>query len=162
MREYRIKEIPVKKLVGKRMTMSFAENQTGELWKSFMPRRREITNNVNQDLISMQVYPAGFFRNFNPTTPFEKWAAVEVNEFNSVPEGMETYVLPEGLYVVFIYHGKASDAAPFFQHILGEWLPQSDYQLDDRPHFEILGEKYKNDSPYSEEEIWIPVKEKSE
>ncbi|PSK81140.1 hypothetical protein CLV93_111117 [Prolixibacter denitrificans] len=52
--------------------MSFADNQTGELWKSFMPRRREITNNVNQDLISMQVYPSGFFANFNPTTPFEK------------------------------------------------------------------------------------------
>ncbi|GET22256.1 GyrI-like small molecule binding protein [Prolixibacter denitrificans] len=73
---------------------------------------------------------------------------------------METFVLPEGLYLVFIYRGKASDATPFFQHILGEWLPQTDYQLDEKPHFEILGEKYKNDSPDSEEEIWIPVKKK--
>jgi AraC family transcriptional regulator len=32
--------------------------------------------------------------------------------------------------------------------------------LDNRPHFEILGEKYKQGSPDSEEEIWIPVKEK--
>jgi len=33
--------------------------------------------------------------------------------------------------------------------------------LDNRPHFEVLGEKYKNGDPESEEEIWIPVKEKA-
>ena len=73
---------------------------------------------------------------------------------------METFTLPEGLYLAFNYRGKASDAAPFFQYILGEWLQQSDFLLDDRPHFEVLGEKYMNDSPDSEEEIWIPVKKK--
>jgi AraC family transcriptional regulator len=31
---------------------------------------------------------------------------------------------------------------------------------DDRPHFEILGDKYKNDHPDSEEEIWILCREK--
>ena len=34
------------------------------------------------------------------------------------------------------------------------------YTLDDRPHFEILGEKYKNQDPDSEEELWIPIKPK--
>jgi AraC family transcriptional regulator len=29
--------------------------------------------------------------------------------------------------------------------------------LDNRPHFEILGEKYKQGSTDAEEEIWIPV-----
>jgi AraC family transcriptional regulator len=29
--------------------------------------------------------------------------------------------------------------------------------LDDRPHFEVLGEKYKNNDPTSEKEIWIPI-----
>ena len=158
--EYRRELLPGKKLVGKRMTMSFADDKTGELWKSFMQQRREIPDNINQELISMQVYPARFFTDFHPTTPFEKWAAAEVTDFENVPGGMETFILPEGLYLVFNYRGKASDAAPFFQNILGEWLPQSDYRLDDRPHFEVLGEKYKNDSPDSEEEIWIPVKKK--
>ena len=158
--KHRIETITCKKLVGKRKTTSFADDKTGELWKSFMQQWREIPNNINQELISMQVYPPKFFTDFHPTTPFEKWAAVEVTDFNPVPEGMETYILPEGLYLIFIYRGKASDAAPFFQYILGEWLPQSDYRLDDRPHFEILEEKYKNDSSDSEEEIWIPVKRK--
>jgi AraC family transcriptional regulator len=47
-----------------------------------------------------------------------------------------------------------------FQYIFGTWLPNSEYVLDNRPHFEILGEKYKNDDPTSEEEIWIPIKAK--
>ena len=34
-----IKIIPQKKLIGKRLTMSFANNRTAELWRSFMPRR---------------------------------------------------------------------------------------------------------------------------
>lgn len=28
-------------------------------------------------------------------------------------------------------------------------------RVDDRPHFEVLGGKYQNNSPNSEEEIWI-------
>jgi AraC family transcriptional regulator len=37
-------------------------------------------------------------------------------------------------------------------------LPGSDYSLDSRAHFEILGKKYKHDDPNSEEEVWIPIK----
>jgi AraC family transcriptional regulator len=39
-------------------------------------------------------------------------------------------------------------------------LPNLGYTLDDRAHFEVLGEKYKNNDPLSEEEIWIPIKKK--
>jgi AraC family transcriptional regulator len=37
-------------------------------------------------------------------------------------------------------------------------LPKSEYELDYRPHFEILGEKYKNNDQLSEEDIFIPIK----
>lgn len=47
-----------------------------------------------------------------------------------------------------------------FGYIFGTWLPNSGYIMDDRPHFEILGAKYKNNDPESEEEIWIPIKER--
>jgi AraC family transcriptional regulator len=29
-----------------------------------------------------------------------------------------------------------------------------------RPHMELLGEKYRNNDPHSEEEIWIPIEPK--
>jgi predicted transcriptional regulator YdeE len=33
-------------------------------------------------------------------------------------------------------------------------------KIDNRPHFEVLGDKYKNNDPSSEEEIWIPIRKK--
>ena len=156
----RIETISEKKLVGRRLKMSFANNRTGELWRGFMPRRREIKNNLTADLVSMQVYNQPLdFSNFNPHQEFEKWAAVEVSDFDGVPDNMETYVLAGGLYAVFMYKGLSTDNS-IFQYIFTTWLPDSGYLLDDRPHFEILGAKYKNNDPDSEEEIWIPVRGK--
>ena len=108
----------------------------------------------------MQIYSPGFFDHFSPEAEFEKWAAAEVEDFTMVPEGMEHVTLPEGMYAVFLYKGAASEAASTYRYIMGTWLEESDFILDHRPHFEILGEKYKNEDPSSEEEIWIPVKPK--
>jgi AraC family transcriptional regulator len=145
-----------KKLVGKRLTMSLANPKVSELWKDFMPRRKEVLNSVSNDLISMVVYKPDHFEDFRPSNEFEKWATVEVADFDKVPNDMETYVLPSGLYAVFDYKGLSADNS-IFQYIFGTWLPHSDYRLDNRPHFEILGDKYKNNDPRSEEEIWIPI-----
>lgn len=158
--EPRIKTLKEKKLAGNHIVMSLANNKTGELWKSFMPRRREITNALNSDLISMAIYKPNHFADFKPTNEFEKWAAVEVSNFDNVPNGMETFTLTGGLYAVFDYKGSSTDVS-IFQYIFTTWLPQSGYLLDSRPHFEVLGDKYKNASPDSEEEIWIPIKEKN-
>ena len=158
--DYKIETISPKKLIGKRLKMSLAENKTGALWQSFMPRRKEIDNKLNADLFSMQVYENAldYFKNFNPQTVFEKWAALEVTDFDSIPDGMESYTLSGGLYAVFSHKGDNSTANKVFEYIFATWLPESDYALDNREHFEILGEKYKNNDPDSEEEIWIPIK----
>ena len=158
----RIERLSAKKLVGKRMTMTFSDNKTYELWHGFMPRRKEILNHIDNDLYSVQIYTPGFFGNFDPDAKFEKWAAIEVTDFDKIPEGLDAFTLPGGLYAVFHYKGAASSSAATFKYILGTWLPNSGYILDDRPHFEILGEKYKNEDPDSEEELWIPVKYKSD
>ncbi|TAE50674.1 MAG: AraC family transcriptional regulator [Bacteroidetes bacterium] len=153
----RIVQASEKKLIGKRLKMSLAHNKTGELWKSFVPRRSEIRKPLTKDWISLQVYEAGHFAEMNPTREFEKWAAVEVSDFDEVPDDMETFTLKGGLYAIFDYKGSSNDSR-IFQFIFGVWLPGSEYELDERPHLEVLGEKYKNNDPESEEEIWIPVK----
>lgn len=159
--EPRIEELTEKKLVGKHMTMSLTDNKTAELWRSFMPRRKEIENSVGTDLYSLQVYGDSYFRDFNPGAEFVKWAAAEVKDFGKIPDGMDSLVLPGGLYAVFLHKGAASTGPKTFEYIFGTWLPSSEYALDNRPHFEVLGEKYKNDDPSSEEEIWIPIKLKN-
>jgi AraC family transcriptional regulator len=96
-----------------------------------------------------------------PDTEFVKWAALEVEDFSYIPEYMQAYTLAGGLYAVFIHIGPPAAFEKTFQYIFNEWLPHSIYTLDDREHFEILGAKYKNNEPDSEEEIWIPIKPKA-
>ena len=155
----RIETLNEKKLVGIRLTMSLSDNKTGELWRNFMPRRKEITNNLTNDLISLVVYKPNHFADFKPANEFERWATAEVGSFDNVPSEMESFVLQGGLYAVFDYKGSSIDKS-IFQYIFGVWLPNSVYLLDNRPHFEVLGDKYKNNDPSSEEEIWIPIRTK--
>ena len=67
-------------------------------------------------------------------------------------------VLEGGLYAVFTYTGLPADYRESFQFIFYTWLPASGYKLDSRAHFNLLGEKYRNNDPTSEEEIWVPVR----
>jgi AraC family transcriptional regulator len=107
----------------------------------------------------MQIYDKSFdFNNIDLHKKFEKWAAAEVSAVENIGEDMETIDIPDGLYAVFIQKGKASDGHITFRYIFEKWLPKSPYEIDDRPHFELLGKKYKNEDPTSEEEIYIPIK----
>lgn len=155
-----ISEFPSRTVVGVNVRMSHTNNRTSELWRSLLPRRNEIVNALSGDLLSITRYDGiPDFRKFNPAAEFEKWAAVEVSTGANPPEGMRLFVIPAGLYAVFQYKGLSTDPAPF-QYIFGTWLPGSEYGLDHREHFEILGANYRNNDPESEEEICIPIKRK--
>jgi AraC family transcriptional regulator len=155
--EPKIITITEKNFIGYKTEMSFVNNKTGDLWKIFLPRKKEVNNIIGNELFSIELYPPSFFINFNPNNNFEKWAAVEVSSFNNIPENMDKYVSPEGLYAVFTYKGLASNVPKMYQNILQTWIPNSGYSLDTRPHFAVMGDKYKNNDPNSEEELWIPI-----
>lgn len=157
----RIEKLKEKRLVGNCMKMSLSNNKTRELWSQFAPRIKEISNRTSEDKISMQIYPPLYYKQFNPTTEFEKWATVEVKDFEHIPSRMKSFTLLEGLYAVFDYKGSSSDTS-IFEYIFSKWLPASNYIVDNRPHFEVLGSKYSNNDPNSEEEIWIPIQEKQQ
>jgi len=104
--EPRIEMSTEKKFVGKRLKMSFSKNKTFELWRSFMPQRKEIQHIIGTELYSIENYDPLFFDTFNPDLEFEKWAAVEVSHLTTIPHEMETLISPQGLYAVFIHKGK--------------------------------------------------------
>lgn len=154
----RIEHLSPKTLVGMRRTMTFATMNPAILWSAFMPRKQEIPLMVGTDLYSLEVYPHNFFASMSIDAEFDKWAAVEVSENQYVPDGMETLSVPEGMYAVFVHYGPASEAKATYDAIFRTWLPASGYLLDDRPHFAVMGAKYRHNDPQSEEEIWIPVR----
>ncbi len=155
--EPRLFDLPEKKLIGTRLKMSLAQDRTIDLWRKFMPLRKQIKNKVDEKLISMQVYEENFgFDSFNEHTVFEKWACVEVHDFSSVPAEFETYFLKGGLYGVFHHRGAMDTAPQTWHYIFKVWLPASLYELDEREHFEVLDENYKNHDQDAEEEVWVP------
>jgi AraC family transcriptional regulator len=159
--EPRMETLNETRLVGKKSRMSFARNTTSRLWREFMPLRKQIGNILDASLYSVEVYEdAGYFREFDPLREFEKWAAVPVRSHDLIPEDLEGLMIPEGLYAVFRYKGKESEVSGMYRYIYGTWIKKSGYILDHRPHFAIMGPKYKGEHPDSEEELWIPVKEK--
>lgn len=157
----RIELLNEKKMIGQSLKMTLGNDQTFRLWSGLMPRRKELKNAIGSDLYSIQLYDKLYtFDHFTMNTFFVKWAAVEVTNFDNIPKGMKSLTLEEGLYAVFIHKGMVQDFPITMNFIFKKWLPTSIYQLDDRPHFEILGKKYKNNDPNSEEEVWIPIKVK--
>lgn len=151
--------LPEIKLVGKRRSMSLVTNQTQALWQDFMPYRNEIINRIGNDFYSIQNYTTDYFENFTLEKTFEKWAAVQVSDFESLPHAMESLVIPTGLYAVFEHKGIKTT---IFEQIFTKWLPNSNYHLAQRPHFEVLSKKYNKNDPNSGEQIWIPISTKQE
>ncbi len=158
-REPRIEVVGERKLVGMHLHMSLAQDRTGELWGAFMPRKKEVLHPISTDLICMQVYEGlPSFSQFNAETEFVKWAAVEVGDNSLVPVGMEAYTLAGGMYAVFVHKGLPDSFSQTAQFIFRDWLPKSRYELDNREHFEVMGERYRHNDPSSEEQVWVPIR----
>ncbi|AEL25467.1 GyrI-like domain-containing protein [Cyclobacterium marinum] len=141
-----------KQLVGFNSPMSIMRNKTQALWKRFMKQ-----NTIeSSEFIAMQIYGPDYFSTFDPTKAFQQWACVEVDNLELIPEEMAPVLIPAGLYAKFNYKGPSTDHS-IYDYIYRQWLPKSKYTIDNRPHFQVMGEKYSNTSSDSEEEIWIPI-----
>ena len=148
--------ITTKKLVGLSKNMSMADNKTLELFSTFMPKKKEIANAVGTFVYDLRVFPKDYFLAFNPAMSFKKYALVEVTDYIELHEQMEQFTLEGGKYAVFTHRGKSADFE-VFEYIFTKWLPKSDYQLDDRPHFEKLIGNKNNSHSENYELIYIPV-----
>ncbi len=158
--EYEIVETKSINVIGVKAQASFITNGqvTSQLAKQFMPRLKEITNRKDNYSLSLQNYNGFNIVNLSPTTSFEKWIGVEVNSLDIIPEGLETLKITSGKYLVIDFKGSIPQFMQLWQHIHLDWLPKSEFELDDRPHFERLPFSYNPTQEVNEEEIWIPVK----
>lgn len=144
-----------------KMTIQTIQQETGILARQFMPRRHEVSSRIGTHVFSIQDYGNLNMKDITPQTTFEKWVGVEVSNIDAIPESIESYVLKAGMYAVFTYKGSIQDFPKCRQYIFQDWLPNSKFQLDNRAHFEVLPENYSKDLQNTEEEIWIPIIQKS-
>ncbi len=161
--EPKIVEIEERLLVGMSQVSTLAENKVVDMWKSFMPRRFEVKNRLKEEeYYSITPFDHNLdYTKFDENTQFERRAAVEVSSFEDIPEGMQQFKIAGGRYAVFIHRGPVSTFPHTFNYINRTWLPTSEFEHDARDKFEILGKKYFGPNhPNSEEEVWIPIREK--
>lgn len=145
-------------LVGVSDEMSLAEDGTMALWQKFMPNKKLLTNTMGTEVYNVHIYPhdVSFF-NFTENTVFTKWACTEVSSADSIPEGFELLLLEGGTYLVEEHNGPANEVQKTYERIFTEILPHANFSIDQRPHFEVLGDKYLGMHPNSKEDIWIPI-----
>ena len=158
--KHRIEQTKDRYVVGMKtnLTIQSIQQETGNLARQFMPRRHEVVSRIGKHVFSIQDYGNLQMKDITPQTTFEKWIGIEVSNFDAIPEGMETFVLKAGTYAVFTYKGSIQDFPKSRQYIFQDWLPNSNYQIDNKAHFEELSEDYSKDLQNTEEDVWIPVK----
>lgn len=158
--KYRTVESEEILVVGLKADASFVNISqiTPQLARQFMPKLNEVKNRKDLFTLSLQNYSHFDFKKFNLNETFEKWIGVEVTNLDQVPKDMQTLSIISGRYLVIDFKGSIPDFIKFWQNIHSGWLPNSEYKLDNRPHFERLPPSYSPMREINEEEIWIPIK----
>ncbi|KPL00920.1 MAG: hypothetical protein AMJ91_02615 [candidate division Zixibacteria bacterium SM23_73_3] len=141
---------PAFTVVGMKYRGKNEKNEIPQLWEKFMSRAGEIKRRAN-------AFGYGVTDNYDEKTgEFDYLAGLEVQDASDVPEGMESWQVPDQTYAAFPCNLKNIREA--FQQIYQQWLPQSGYQRADGPDFEFYDENFKPDQDKLDMFIYIPVK----
>lgn len=144
-------------LVGLKIETSLAKNETQTLWRNFKIAIKDTELGRAKEFYSVQVYQDFNPETFDPTTIFTKIAAVQTSS-GTDHANLENFEIPAGKYAVFEHIGPSHTFRETMKAMF-TWLRNSGYVLDDRPHFEILGEDYLGPlHPESKESVWLPIK----
>lgn len=154
----RIEQINEFLIIGEKTETSIQNDNTFHLWNQFIPKIKTIPNRKGDYFVSMQLYDPDFFHIFTPDRKYEKWAAVEVHDLHPAHSHFHQFTIPGGFYAVFTRDGSLESRQVFY-HMYTVWLKNSCYELDNRPHFEILDKDYKVNEN-EKEEVFIPIRKK--
>ncbi len=152
-----IKDIEPITLVGVCVKTTLATDNPVSYWRPFKMQLGEIESALTEQFYSVSIMD--MVRGpFTPQTEFEKWAAVEVKEVKDFPTDMQVLVIPKGKYAVFTHRGLASNYPITARYIYGEWIPNSEYEIDNRPHFMVMHKDYRPNDENATELVYIPIK----
>lgn len=128
------------------------------MWgNDFLPRMNEIARDTSHGCISYGVCreaPEG-----SEPGVFEYLAALPVESFDNLPEGMVGWEIPTQTYAVIPVYG-LSDLNSALSYMYNEWLPNSnEYEHAPGPMFELYPETFNSDE--STLYIYAAVRRKS-
>jgi AraC family transcriptional regulator len=84
-----------------------------------------------------------------------------LNSIEDIPEGMTYKRVPAHQYAFFTHYGPISRIYDTYDHIYNKILPRSAYEVDNSAcTIEWYDERFKMETPDSEYDIYVPVKER--
>jgi len=151
--EPKIIEKPGFKVIGLRY---FGKNEQGEipaLWSDLMSRAGEIKDKSQ----SMESY--GLMGMMDKEGNFEYIAAIPVDRVSEIPEGMVAREINNAKYLVFTHVGDAEKMKETYDFVYNKYCPECGEDVRyDTYHFELYDERFKNFTPDSEFDIYVPIK----
>jgi len=127
------------------------------LWSDFQHKVNQIRNRIGNDAFG--IYEEYF--ETEDSIGFSYICSVEVSDFDDVPEGMISRIIPEQMYAVFRHNGSLSFLPETLKYIWGSWLPKSNYEYDEKPDFELYSPGIQPEDPDHVLFLYIPVSRKS-
>ena len=115
-----------------------------ELWQSLVSRLDEISSRVKG--FSYGVVEC---HGADAEERLTYLAAVEVDRFDELPQGMSSFVFPAGKLIKFTHRNATSAIEETVKHIFGTWLPQSGVKARDGLELEIYPAGYDPRDPGS-------------
>ncbi len=127
------------------------------LWFDFQHKVNQVRNRIGNDAFG--IYEEYF--ETDDSIGFSYICSVEVSDFDYVPEGMISRIIPEQMYAVFRHNGPLSFLPETLKYIWGSWLPKSNYKYDEKPDFELYSPGIQPEDPDHILFLHIPVSRKS-
>lgn len=145
------------KVIGMEIKTTLKENDETrsipKLWDKYIPRASEIKNVAveKRDLGLCEIME-------NSENAFSYIACKEVENFDFVPEGMVTKIIPTTKYAIFTHKGSLESLGDTYEYIYGNWLINSKCEVAKKScDFELYDERFDN-SETSQMDIYVPIK----
>lgn len=155
----KIVSLPKMYVVGMQCTTSVNNDKIEQLWKDFCPVMDTINNRKGSHYLGMgSSTEPGWKDNWSNDYEFNYMACVEVDENTIPPKNMVLKEISACRYAVFTHKGDVRNLGNTIEYIYGEWLRNCNHELIEHEDFVWYDERFKDNDPNSEVDVYIPIK----
>lgn len=119
-----------------------------EVWPSFFSRIHEIRGRKNESetIGTMKLNDLGYL------------ACVEVDSLEDVPDGMFSFEIPKGKYVLLTHKGPLSKIGETFDKLMN-WIKANNFEESNIVTVEVYDHRFKGEDEDSEFDSYIEIKQ---
>ena len=152
---------PEMKIIGMECSTTLKDNRIPQLWQDFIPRMDEIRSRKEPGISYgiCRADPDFDVKEFSDVTQYTEIVGVGVEDFQTIPEGMHSHLVPAQKYAVFTHTGFGSNLTLTYNYIYATWLPKSGCEIAGADDFELYDQSrfFGIDCPESKIDIYIPI-----